>query len=82
VRRTIHCSRPPPEETGSAAGLLNAVQRLGAAALDVVYLTTATGPVAVAAGLQHALRPAAVLLTATAAAAAALMTPREWPALP
>ena len=59
-----------PQETGSAAGLLNAVQQLGGtfgiALVGGTYLSTTGGP-RTAAG--HALGAAAVLLAATGAAA-------------
>jgi hypothetical protein len=65
-----------PQETGSAAGLLNAVQQLGAtlgvAILGSVYLNTArTGAHADALhAIQHAFWVAAALLIATAGSAA------------
>ncbi|KUO09553.1 MFS transporter [Streptomyces sp. DSM 15324] len=71
-----------PHETGSAAGLLNAVQQLGGtlgiALIGGVYLDT-TGPRAAA---EHALGVAAVLLAATAAAAGAMTARRTRPAVP
>ncbi|MEW5355743.1 MFS transporter [Streptomyces sp. 16-176A] len=69
-----------PQETGSAAGLLNAVQQLGGtlgvALVGGVYLGAAGTPRAAA---EHALGVAAVLLAATAAAAG-VMTARRRPA--
>ncbi|WP_405622894.1 MFS transporter [Streptomyces sp. NBC_00076] len=70
-----------PQETGSAAGLLNAVQQLGGtlgiALIGGAYLDTTDGP-RTAAG--HALGAAAVLLAATAAAAG-VMARRTRPAV-
>jgi EmrB/QacA subfamily drug resistance transporter len=73
-----------PQETGSAAGLLNAVQQfggtLGLAILGSVYLlgagTTAASSLA---AIQHALWTAIALLAGTAVAAA-VMTSRPRPA--
>jgi EmrB/QacA subfamily drug resistance transporter len=66
-----------PQETGSAAGLLNAVQQLGGtlgvALIGGVYLNTTAGARTAA---EHALGAAAVLLAATAAAAG-VMTARR-----
>ncbi|WP_171162932.1 MFS transporter [Streptomyces sp. I05A-00742] len=66
-----------PQETGSAAGLLNAVQQLGGtlgvAVVGGVYLNT-TGIARTAA--EHALGAAAALLAATAAAACAMTAGR------
>ncbi|UNO44127.1 MFS transporter [Streptomyces sp. MST-110588] len=68
-----------PQETGSAAGLLNAVQQLGGtlgvAVIGGVYLDAA-GDARAATGAGYALGVAAVLL-AVAAAAAGLMTARR-----
>ncbi|QTD95999.1 MFS transporter [Streptomyces cyanogenus] len=70
-----------PQETGSAAGLLNAVQQLGGtlgvALIGGVYLGTTGGPRTAA---EHALAAAAVLLAATAAAAGAMTARRTRPA--
>ncbi len=67
-----------PQETGSAAGLLNTVQQLGGtlgvALIGGVYLDT-TGGARTAA--EHALGAAAVLLAATAAAAGVMTPPRR-----
>lgn len=72
-----------PQETGSAAGLLNAVQQLGGtlgvALIGGVYLDT-TGGARTAA--EHALGAAAVLLAATAAAAGVMTARRTRPAVP
>ena len=62
-----------PQETGSAAGLLNAVQQLGgtlgvAVVVGGVYLAAGSARTAA----QHALGVAAVILVATAGAAAAM----------
>ncbi len=75
-----------PHETGSAAGLLNAVQQLGStvgvALLGSVFFHTATRPGALAqesaalAGARNAFCVAAVLILATAAATA-FMRPRQ-----
>ncbi|MGW3666502.1 MFS transporter [Streptomyces sp. NPDC005141] len=62
-----------PQETGSAAGLLNAVQQLGGtlgvAVIGGVYLGAADGARTAA---QHALGAAAVVLAATSVAAATM----------
>ncbi|WP_282791651.1 MFS transporter [Streptomyces sp. CC224B] len=72
-----------PQETGSAAGLLNAVQQLGGtlgvAVIGGVYLGTAGGSGTAA---THALGVAAVLLAATAAAARAMTARRARPDVP
>ncbi|MEH0555260.1 MFS transporter [Streptomyces sp. B21-101] len=66
-----------PQETGSAAGLLNAVQQLGGtlgvALIGGLYLDTTGGPRTAA---EHALGVATLLLAATAAAAG-VMTARR-----
>ena len=72
-----------PQETGSAAGLLNAVQQLGGtlgvALVGGIYLDTTGGPRTAA---EHALGTAAVLLAATAAAAGVMTARRTRPAVP
>jgi MFS family permease len=81
---TAALHRVSPQETGSAAGLLNAVQQfggtLGVAVLGSVYLsgagTTAAGSLA---AIQHAVWTAIALLAGTAIAAA-VMTGRPRPA--
>jgi len=87
--RTVH---PPfftaalhvvgPQEVGSAAGLLNAVQQLGAtlgvAVLGGIYLRT-TGPHGLLA-VQHAFWAAAALLAATALTAAVMARQGRGPA--
>lgn len=72
-----------PQEVGSAAGLINAVQQLGAtlgvAVLGSSYLASA-GPSAHADALgavQHAFWLAAALLVATALTAALMTAPRR-----
>ncbi|CAM5599088.1 DHA2 family efflux MFS transporter permease subunit OS=Streptomyces alboniger OX=132473 GN=CP975_14755 PE=4 SV=1 [Streptomyces alboniger] len=71
------------QETGSAAGLLNAVQQLGGtlgvALIGGVYLTTTGGTRAAA---EHALGAAAVLLAATAAASVGMTARSSRPATP
>jgi len=74
---TIALAAVGPQETGSAAGLLNAVQQLGAtlgvAILGSVYLNGArTGAVH---AVQHAFWVGAVLLVATAGSAAFMTVP-------
>ncbi|POX56305.1 MFS transporter [Streptomyces sp. Ru71] len=70
-----------PQETGSAAGLLNAVQQLGGtlgtALIGGAYLDTAGGPRVAA---EHGLTVAAVLLAATGAAAVVMTVRRTRPA--
>ena len=72
-----------PQETGSAAGLLNAVQQLGGtlgvAVLGSVYLTGARSGAYTDArsAVQHAFWVAAALLVATAASAALMAVPRR-----
>ncbi|MGW7410312.1 MFS transporter [Streptomyces sp. NPDC054833] len=72
-----------PQETGSAAGLLNAVQQLGGtlgvALIGGIYLDTTGGPRTAA---EHALGTAALLLATTAAAAGLMTTRRTRPAAP
>ncbi|MEU0333822.1 MFS transporter [Streptomyces sp. NPDC006193] len=71
------------QETGSAAGLLNAVQQLGGtlgtALIGGIYLGTADGGRSAA---EVALGAAAALLAATAAATAVLTARRTRPAVP
>jgi predicted MFS family arabinose efflux permease len=74
---TIALAAVGPQETGSAAGLLNAVQQLGAtlgiAILGSVYLNGArTGAVH---AVQHAFWVGAVLLVMTAGSAAFMTAP-------
>ncbi|MET7299983.1 MFS transporter [Embleya sp. NPDC005575] len=72
-----------PQETGSAAGLLNAVQQLGGtlgvAIVGGVYLTGDSSGQAAGLSAQHALATAAALLAATAPAAWAMTTRRRAP---
>lgn len=72
-----------PQETGSAAGLLNAVQQLGGtlgiALIGGLYLDTHGGPRIAA---EHALGAAAALLAATAAAAWVMTARGTRPAIP
>ncbi|MFI1720504.1 MFS transporter [Streptomyces sp. NPDC020489] len=80
---TIALRAVGPQETGSAAGLLNAVQQLGGtlgvALIGGIYLDTTGGPRTAA---EHALGTAAVLLAATAAAAGVLTARRTRPSVP
>jgi EmrB/QacA subfamily drug resistance transporter len=80
---TVALSRVDPQETGSAAGLLNAVQQLGAtlgiAALGAVFFhgLSSPGPIEATAAVENTFWVALVLTgAATAAAAAMLITPR------
>ncbi|MFG3052165.1 MFS transporter [Kitasatospora sp. NPDC048239] len=77
---TAALRRVSPQETGSAAGLLNAVQQLGGtlgvALVGGVYLAGDGSGQAAGLGAQHALGAAGVLLAA-AAAAAWVMTARS-----
>jgi MFS family permease len=88
---TAALARVQPQETGSAAGLLNAVQQLGAtlgiAVLGSVFLHTLTtnppqaAPATAHTAVQRAFRLALALL-AVATASAALMTTRPRQQLP
>lgn len=81
---TAALSRVRPHETGSAAGLLNAVQQLGAT-LGIALLGTAffhdlaspAGPGAAADAAQHALWVAVGLIAAATATATLMRGPRE-----
>ncbi|MFC6880224.1 MULTISPECIES: MFS transporter [Actinomadura] len=70
-------ARVRPHETGSAAGLLNAVQQFGGtvgiALLGTVFFHAGTAR----AGAQHALWTAAGLIVATAVAAVFMTAPRD-----
>ncbi|MEU5028855.1 MFS transporter [Streptomyces milbemycinicus] len=81
---TAALSRVRPHETGSAAGLLNAVQQLGAT-LGIALLGSAffhdlaspAGPGAASVAAQHALWVAVGLITAATATATLMRGPRE-----
>ncbi|MFB7458840.1 MFS transporter [Streptomyces sp. NPDC056188] len=74
---TVALSRVSPQETGSAAGLLNAVQQLGGtlgvAVVGGVYLTGDGAGQAAGLSAQHALGTAGALLAATAPAVWAMI---------
>ncbi|MFK4185740.1 MFS transporter [Streptomyces sparsogenes] len=83
---TAALSRVRPQETGSAAGLLNAVQQLGAtlgiALLGTVFfhgLAPAAGPRAAAEAARHALWVAVGLIAAATVTAALMRSPGAEP---
>ncbi|MFJ9414198.1 MFS transporter [Streptomyces sp. NPDC101227] len=77
---TTALHRVRPHETGSAAGLLNAVQQLGGT-LGVALLGTVFFHAGASAGARHAFWVAVVLIVTTGAAAV-FMTTSERAALP
>jgi len=78
---TTALRRVSPQETGSAAGLLNSVQQLGGtlgvAFVGGVYLTADASGQAAGLSAQHALATAGALLAATVPAAWAMTTRRR-----